>query len=562
MAELTVAEPAPRLGAALAGGRWRLHRRKLTELRRRSPGRLAAHILLVLPVIGLVVLALTVAFAISLGSADTVRESEALLSLLLVAGLATIFAGSLSTTLQTLYLGADTRYLLSLPIPLRTVFISKLPEVALGSLPGVLFLISILAGQFLGQAAAAGFLLVAIGALLALLVQGICAATIVTAVVVRVAPPRFARLALLLVAAGSVVGMGLYWQSLAQAMRADTTGGGFAPVLDARTELQFTPAGWASEASVAATQGRYGEAFAWLGLLGGVSFLAVAAASAVFSRTLTYSLEVIAETRTVVRERRAPRWSRVFLRLAPRSLLPWVKREWMLIGRDLRRLSAAVWPVSAVVTVVVVNVARDAHAQRPADERFWLTLGVLIGLPWAISMGTTLFATGGEGRELGLLRSAPVRPVTVVAGKLFAYLVPIGAFSLLMVGLGAALLGELTLRVGALAALVLWSTLGVCMIDFASSTIAPNFGAEHVQRSTGLLGRILSTAASLTFLAMTLASLSYLPGAASTIPRIGDMAERGADTRIAIVTLTVAASIPALLTIIAVQRFQRLLDDA
>ena len=550
------------LSQVVGAGRYRILRNSAGVARRETPWRVVSQAILVVPGVGLVVLALSMGFALSLGNAGSLTAARSLLTMLLLAGLVACFAGTLSTTLQSLYLSQDVRFLMTLPVPLRTLFITKVPDLAFGALPGILFLLAIAAGQLLGRAAAISYIPFAVAAMSSLLLIGLSLSSIVTALVVRSAPARLTRVSLLLVSVLTVLGVGLLWQRLtvssqqvAAMGRQDLLGG-------ATSLVDYTPAGWASTVLAEATMAHYAVAASWLGLLVGVAMLCLAAASALFAITYARTFERVESSGGSAVTHRAPAWSHAFLRLVPLALLPWVKREWMLIGRDLRRLSAAAWPISTLGAYVIATLLRDPYAGRPAGERFWLTYGALAALPWAISMGTVMFATGGEGREFALVRSLPVRARTILAAKLFAYVVPIELASVATVVLVVLPMEGLSTGVVCLLFLTAWTSVGYAIVDFAGSAIAPNFETEHIQRSTGLLGRVASMIAGSLFLLLTVLGAAYLPGTGGAIGQVIGIAHTEGDPVTAALILTIAAAVPGFMLLVARFRYGRLLGDS
>ena len=550
-----------RLGHVVGTGRYRVLRNSAGVARRDTPWRVVSQAVLVVPGVLLFVLALSIGFALSLGSAGSIESARSLLTMLLLAGFVACFAGSLSTTLQSLYLGQDVGFLMTLPVPLRTLFLTKLPDLAIGAIPGVLFLVAIAIGQLLGRAAAVAYIPFAVVAMAALLVIGLSLSSIVTALVVRATPARLTRVSLLLVSTATVLGVGMLWQRLAVSSQ-DAGAIGREELMGGATSLlNYTPAGWTSTVLAEATLARYASAASWLGLLVGVAMLCVAAASALYAVTYSRTFERVASSGGIAVAHRAPGWSHPLLRIIPAGLLPWVKREWMLIGRDLRRISAAAWPVSTLAAYVIATLVRDPHAERAADERFWLTYGALAVLPWAISMGTAMFATGGEGREVALVRSLPVRARTVVAAKLFAYAFPVATVSIGAVLAVVAPLDGLSIELLGLVALTAWAAAGCSVIDLAASAVAPNFDTEHIQRSTGVLGRVVSLIAGGLFLLLTVLGAVFLPGTDGAIGRALGADQVDARLLTSGLLLALAASIPVLMLLVAHDRYRRLLGE-
>jgi len=288
--------------------------------------------------------------------------------------------------------------------------------------------------------------------------------------------------------------------------------------------------------------------------------LCLAAAGKLYALTYMRTFERVDSSGGVAVTHRAPAWSHPILRLVPISLLPWVKREWMLIGRDLRRLTAAVWPVSALSAYLIATLIRDPYAGRAADERFWLTYGALAVLPWAISSGTVMFATGGEGREIALLRALPVRTRTIVVAKLFAYVVPITVGSVAAVVLIVTPLDGFSRDVIELLALTAWAAVGCVIIDFAASATAPNFDAEHIQRATGVLGRVVALISGGLFLLLTILGATYVPGLNGAVGRAVGTDHGGVDIATAALVLSLAALVPTIMLLVARDRWRRLLS--
>lgn len=550
------------LGHAVGTGRYRVFRNSAAVARRETPWRVVSQAMLVIPGAIVFVLALSLGFALSLGSAGSLAAARSLLTMLLLVGLVACFAGTLSTTLQALYLGQDVRFLLTLPLPLRTLFLTRLPDLAVGALPGVLLLFAIAAGQLLGRAATVAYVPFALAAIVALLLIGLGLSSIATAIVVRSAPAKLTRVSLLLVSVVTVLGVGLLWQRLTASSLQSGEIGRDALLGGATSVLNYTPVGWASTVLAEASLGHYAVAGSWLGLLLGVAMLCLAAAGRLYAETYMRTFQRVESAGGVAVTHRAPAWSHPILRLVPISLLPWVKREWMLIGRDLRRMSAAVWPVSSLGAYVIATLIRDPYADRPADERFWLTYGVLAALPWAISAGTVMFATGGEGREIALLRSLPVRARTIIAAKLFAYIVPIVVGSIVAVVLIVTPLDGFSRNLIGLVALTAWVSVGCGVIDFAGSAVAPNFDAEHIQRATGVLGRMVALIAGGLFLVLTILGTADLPGLNGAVGRVIGTGQTGDHPATAALVLTIAAAVPAFMLLVAHDRWRQLLGGS
>src|SRR4029079_9503892 len=125
-----------------------------------------------------------------------------------------------------------------------------------------------------------------------------------------------------------------------------------------------------------------------------------------------------------ISRRRSSPVGRRLLALVPRHLMHWVKREWILIGRDFSRVSAAILPIGSVSIWVLMSLIWTPGNGTSASA-FWLTHAPVLILPWGISLGTTVFAFGSEGPGIDLLRSLPIRPSLLLWSKYLAYVIPI-----------------------------------------------------------------------------------------------------------------------------------------
>jgi hypothetical protein len=172
----------------------------------------------------------------------------------------------------------------------------------------------------------------------------------------------------------------------------------------------------------------------------------------------------------------------------PQDLGALVLKEWLVMFRDLRRLSGAIWPVGMVAVYTIALSRQNSHSSS-GELRFWLSNAPLALLPWGASLGISIYAFGTEGRNLELLRSAPVRPSGIFFAKAFASFVPVfiaAEAATLIVTTVRNATGEQTLG---MVGIVAWAAIGYVLIDASASALSPNFDADHVQRSTSFAGR-------------------------------------------------------------------------
>lgn len=443
------------------------------------------------------------------------NAARGLLETLVLISFATIMAGCLSSSLQSLFLSDEVHFLVTLPIPLRVVFFGRFADCAVGALPGGLFLNAAGLGYVLGRGASAKAVLLAIPVVTVLAAVAVFASTIVTAAVIRYGPPRRARLGLTITSLAMLLAISTYWERYG-GLGAD--GQPLVPAGEPWSALAFLPPGWTT-AVLAGLAQQDDFALFYVALLFGALLLVGSTAARLFSATYFWNLERTDLARIPPTPRRPPRAVRLLLRLAPRTHLHWVKREWMLVGRDFSRLSGALWPIAGAM--IYAAVALLAEAERAADggDQFWRTHGPLLLFPWAVSMGTSIFAIGAESSGVDLLRSLPVKPWMLLLGKYFAYLIPVAGTSLCLGILAIAFSPGSPGDNALLLILIALLAAVFCGIDVGAAAISPRFGSEQKQRSTTYVGRALAVVAGLAAGGSIVAGLAVSPIGQQSIGR-------------------------------------------
>src|SRR4051794_12543177 len=128
------------LGLAVVGAKVRTARNRFAVTRRKNPVRTSFHFGIAVPAVIAVVSLMTVALASGLSNVDSEIARTILAGVIAVASISA-FIGSSTTALQALYLADDIPFLLTLPIPLRVLFGSKLVEASVGTLPSMMLFI-------------------------------------------------------------------------------------------------------------------------------------------------------------------------------------------------------------------------------------------------------------------------------------------------------------------------------------------------------------------------------------------------------------------------------------
>lgn len=498
---------------------------------------------IVVPGVIFLFLSFTLVMAISFGKTTSDDQANALLATLLTVAFATALAGSLSTALQSLFASDDVRFLVSLPIPVRAIFFDRYAEIARGAIPGALFGTATCIAFVLGRAEEFQFVAYGVVAVFLLSATAVTLGASTTAITVRFARPSQTRAILLSLSFGLIMGTALIWRTT------NLNGNSVQEHPIVHSTLSLLPSGWARSALVRSVGSHPQTALPLVGLqlatLIGLSIIG----ARVFASTYTGSIErtEVASIRPTVK--RSSPIGRRLLRLVPRTSVHWVKREWFLISRDFTRMSAALLPVGSVAVWVGLSVfwGTGAGTTRANQDQFWLShLPVLI-LPWGISLGTTVFAIGAEGRGIDLVRSLPISASGLMRAKYFAYLVPI-----LIISETVALISLLakpgpTLDMWLLVVQTALLTGLFCAVDIAFASAAPRFDRDHAQRSTGFFARVAACSIGLMLAGFLIIGITHSPiGNPDLLVSLGQQSG-DRSTAVAIVCLLIAAGVPILL---------------
>ena len=428
---------------------------------------------------------------IELNGPDTSNAGRGLLQALILVSLATMIAGSLSATVQSLFLSDEVQFLATMPISFETIFFAKCIDCAKGAIPGGLFLVAVCAGYVLDRTESFSVLFLALPIMLLLAAEAVFLAALVTTAVIRFGPRRHTRISLSSASLLILLATSLSWRPIARygasALPADGS--------DQWSMVGLTPPGW-SAAIIASISGQ--ESINWpanFGLLVASTLLTGTAAARLFETTYRRNLERSDLFQHPSTPRRPPAIARAMLHFAPTTLLHWVKREWALVGRDFGRLTAALWPFAGSSLVAVIALIQEVHGD---GVGFWMSHVPLLAIPWAISTGTAVFAIGAESAGLGLIQSLPVRPWLLIAAKFFAYFLPIAGVSLLIAVAAIAIAPGSQLETLLLLALTVVLSAVFCAVDVGVSAVAPRFGAEQKHRSTSFPARALAVVVGLT----------------------------------------------------------------
>lgn len=420
-----------------------------------------------------------------------------------------ILITSFGLLLQSLYLAGDMDFLLSSPLSIRAVFLSKLlqailPNYALILLVGLPVLFGLGASQnynFLYYP-----LVILVLTLLAFTAAGI--ASLVVMAVVRVFPARrVAEVLGFLVAIISII----WTQSGQLANYAEISGDQAALALNqlGRINSPYSPLTWVGGGLVAIGQGR------WL-IGAGLISLTLVLTGSIFAISLSTAerlyfsgwASVRISTRQAKRLRRqSPRspaslaFSTLIDRLLSAPVRAILAKDFLVLRRDLRSMSQLITPLIIGIVYAVMLVRSGGQPPAGRGEAPAVFMEVLTILMLYANVGISLFIGWGllsrlagmsfslEGKQYWLLKSAPVSTTRLITGKyLVAYLPTLilcWAFLLITALLQRVSLGTLAYSV----VVVALTVAGVTGLNLALGVIGANFEWEDPRRiSQGALG--------------------------------------------------------------------------
>jgi len=373
------------------------------------------------------------------------------LSAVPVLTLSALFVGTLLTSfgvlLQALYLSGDMDFLLSTPIPIRSVFIAKLLQAVLPNVGLIaLFGLPLLFG--LGSSSGYNFIYypLVIIMMLALALSAAGLSSLLVMAVVRVLPPR--RAAEILGFIGAIIGFscsqsGNFGRTLGRNI--DVSGAQFTGLL-ARANTPWFPLNWAGQGLVALGEGHWLSGLLLVGVTLGLTSFAFWFALVTAER-LFYSgwagMQVITRKKTPQpRQRTQPQKANPalgLLRFIPTPVLGIVQKDFLTLRRDLRNLSQLVSPIILGV-IYTFSILRSGGEPPPGQGNApaWFmdsfrvmlaysSVGMSLFVGWMILSRLAGMGFSHEGKNYWILKASPVRTGHLLAAKfLVAYLPTLG----------------------------------------------------------------------------------------------------------------------------------------
>ena len=440
---------------------------------------------------------------------------ESMPTLVISAAFAAILITSFAVLLQALYLAGDMEFLLSAPVPIRAIFITKLLQ---ATLPNFSLILLFGLPVLYGLGASGGYnilyypLVLIVLALVALATAGL--SSLLVMAVVRIFPAR--RVAEVL---GFVVAILSFTcsQSGQFARYANVSQDQATQMLNLATRFNtpWSPLTWAGRGLVDIGEGRWPSG-AGLVLLTIVITSGVFALSLATAERLYYSgwasVQISTGKKASARRNGAVQ-PRVAIAAPLRRLLPadvrgLIAKDWLMLRRDLRNMSQLITPLilGAVYALMLIRSGGQAPAGRGEAPAVFMEImqnvmvygNVAISLFVSWSLLSRLAALGFslEGKNYWMVKIAPISIARLLGAKYLAAFLPtlaLGWVFLVIISLvqraspGTLIFGMLV---------VLLTIAGTAGLNLAFGVIGANFKWEDPRRVTqggvGCLGALAS----------------------------------------------------------------------
>ncbi len=362
-------------------------------------------------------------------------------TLLLTASTFTILFTSFSVLLQGLYLSGDMDFLMSTPIPIRSIFISKLIQAVLPNfLISSLFILPVLFG--LGISANYNLLYypLVLASLIALALAAAGLSSLLVMVAARFFPAR--RVAEVL---GFVVGT-FFFAGSQMARFTDMSDEQFDAALStvSRAAPAWSPLTWVGDGLVHIGQGNWlpglGLLVLALGLTCGIFYVALVTAERMYYTgwsSLQNNRRKKARPTNGVKAGAARSTQPNFIaRLVPGPVRAIVVKDLLLYRRDLRNASQLVTPLILGVVYAVSLLRTDNQIPMGRGEApvifqqimeslfLYGDVALALFLGWMLVANLAGLGFSQEGKSYWMIKSAPLHPNTLITAKFLVGYLP------------------------------------------------------------------------------------------------------------------------------------------
>ena len=407
------------------------------------------------------------------------------------------------TVIASLFVGRDLLQLVVAPVRTRDIFFARL----LMAMNANLLISAIFAAGVVGIGIGAGAPPAYYPAALALIAAQVLAVTSLQAILMTViahwVPARLARDVAAGVAGLTGVGLYLAWNLSLRQMFGRRGRPDVSSLTSFIRPIDWLPTMWPAHALNAVALGSIGAAIFWGLATLALTAILVAMAGLLYERTLLSGLGIFGGTAVVWRRRveRPIRPSQA--RGAGSPVVAIARKDGLGFRRDVRRLTCLL----PAVLLPLGWVAAFSQQGRVLSG-FWSSVALLTLLSMFMSSALALPSIPSERRGFQLLRMAPLTMWQLLRAKVLIALPPVLAITLVFSSVLV-----LTGRDGPgqfleLLVLGLWLAVGYVSISVSGGAIDPRFDAADDRRSVGILGSLVSLAASLAFSVLSIGALA------------------------------------------------------
>jgi hypothetical protein len=198
-----------------------------------------------------------------------------------------------------------------------------------------------------------------------------------------------------------------------------------------------------------------------------------------------------------------------------------LQKDWRILTRDPR------WRTGALVTLIALGLpatmvifASDPFARTGHALRFWFSMLPVPYLAYLFGTQQGAATLAYEGRNIVLLRAAPVGMGRVVLAKVLGGLILVAIVTwAATLALALSHAGQL-LETGAALVAATWLALGATIAAVAGAALTVDFEGDNPQRRVGCLGTIVTSALSVFFFVSNTALLGWwVARSALSVPR-------------------------------------------
>jgi len=394
--------------------------------------------------------------------------------------------------MHQLYLSSDLELLMIAPIPRRTIFFVKLLQCSRATFIPALAIGAFLLALGLARGATLSYyLLIVLLILAAMLLTTVVVMTLVI-LLARLLPAQKTRswMPVVLLLATSIVILGQ--QSATEWFLGQTA------LIGLLTEALLNPA--------------------QLGLLvaglGGLALVTSLVAYQAFSTSFHEGWNRFRSVPTrAAPQAQTARWQlakALLPRLLPQPLRGLIVKEWVGLRRDPRGLVNLAQPLVLVIMVLALFMGGGEVTEALRPLIFWIMLIFLAMFLSVLPTGLPLMSLAQEGRNLALLRSAPISMSDVLKGKFWAAWVPLVMAWILVFLITGMMLRFPWWQIAFLAGLTIWGLTGGSVVTMAIGGLKIDFGVEELGRRTPTLPSYIMMGLNLTFVLVTTASFLWL----------------------------------------------------